>query len=170
VIEEKEIYPPGFEYRGHTYPNDTALKTFDIEYDQNKVTSVYRYSAKFSNTIYYKSRDTLQYNCSFDKAFLNKPVRQGSELDSLHRIVKSTQFKIRHNSLGPGPCDFIASENDLIFTYHYNSHGQKSHIEAHLRSGQHISTEYFEYRENLIQKIWSPSSSTIRRYKYQYYP
>jgi hypothetical protein len=168
LIEEKYIYPIDFKYRGRTYPNDTNRITASIEYDENLVKSVYRSSDDYNHFTYNKRKDTLDFNCTFDSVFMKQPVSQGTELDSLNRIIKTTRFLKRVNLLG-GSCYYVETENDIIYTHYYDEQGQKSHIESHLRSGKYVSTQYFEYKGNLIQKIWSTNSLSYTKYKYKNY-
>lgn len=167
-IEEKYIYPPSFKYRGITYPNDTNRITVQILYEGNKVKSVYRTSDDYNHFTYNKRMDTLDFNCTLDSVFMNQPLSQGTELDSLNRISKTTRFMKRVNPLG-GSCYYVESENDIIYTHYYDEQGQKTQIKSHLRSGQYISTKFFEYKNDLIQKIWNINSLLFKKYKYKNY-
>lgn len=161
-VEDKVIYPPGFKYLGANYPNDTLNNYFWFNYKGDTLTTVYRNN---SESLANKIIDTLTFNCTFDSVFMKRLLGPGIELDSLNRIKKETVFSMTAKVLG-ADCIYIESENDIIYTYYYNEQGKEARVESHLRSGEHLSTRYFDYENGTIKKVWSSNTLLVTRYKY----
>lgn len=169
-IEEKYIFPPGYKYRGTPYPSDTERVSVQIVYEEDLVKNVYRiHHEDYDQFPNYKRMDTLDFNCSLDSVFLKRPLSEGTELDSLGRISKTTRFMKSVKPLGGG-CFYVETENDVIYHHFYNRQSQKTRIEGYLRSGKHVSTELFEYKHGLLQKEWSSNSLWYTKYKYEKLP
>jgi hypothetical protein len=166
LIEEKNIYPRDFKFRGVAYTNDTNRITIQILYEEERVKSIFRTSDDYNHLTYNNRNDTLTFDCSTDSVNIKEQLSQGTELDSLNRISTTIMFakSVSHQSY------YVESENDIIYSYYYNEQGKIAKIEVRLRSGKYLSTKLFEYYDNLIQMVWSTNSLTYTKYKYKKLP